>query len=73
MDWKPVSEVREWHCAANEEDYFKMEERFRQQGLDIRLVDIVETDDPILRVTCIFDGADADRQAERFKPYQEKE
>ncbi|MGK7926917.1 MAG: hypothetical protein AB4290_17025 [Spirulina sp.] len=73
MDWRPVLEDREWHCAASEEDCFKMEERFKQQGLDIRLVDIAETGDPVLRVACIFDGADADRQAERFKPYLERE
>lgn len=48
-----------------------MESRFQKEGLRIQLVDIVKTGDPILTVTCIFDGADADPHAERFKSYQD--
>jgi len=32
---------------------------------------MIKTDDPILKVTCIFDGLDADPHAERFKSYQD--
>lgn len=71
--WEPTEELREWHCATNEEACFEMEANFKKQGLRISLVAIPETDDPILKVACIFDGLDADVNAERFKPYQDLE
>ncbi|MBP0016881.1 MAG: hypothetical protein J7647_04905 [Cyanobacteria bacterium SBLK] len=37
MDWKPTHEEGEWHCAVNEENCFRMEEQFKQQGLDLYL------------------------------------
>ncbi|MBE9117930.1 hypothetical protein IQ249_18695 [Lusitaniella coriacea LEGE 07157] len=73
MEWKPTEETREWHCATTEEDCFEMENRFKKQGLRIRLVATPRTSDPILRIACIFDGADANPMAERFKSYQDRD
>ncbi len=64
-------EVREWHCATTEEACFEMEARFKKDGLRIHLVDTPLTADPILKVACIFDGADANPHAERFKSHQD--
>ena len=71
MTWNPLNEAREWHCAADEEACFEMEARFKKEGLRIHLVETPPTGDRVLQVACIFDGADSDPNAERFKSYQD--
>jgi hypothetical protein len=71
MTWNPLNETKEWHCAVNEDACFEMEARFKKEGLRIHLVDTPPTGDPVLKVVCIFDGADADPSIERFKSYQD--
>lgn len=71
ITWNPLNETKEWHCAATREGCLNLEARFQQEGLKIHLVDMVKTNDAILKVACIFDGPDADPHAERFKSYQE--
>lgn len=50
-----------------------MEQTLQAQGLDLYLVRTYRQSDPVLPVICIFDGPDADRTAERFKSYSEKD
>ncbi|HIK33725.1 MAG TPA: hypothetical protein IGS31_20620 [Oscillatoriales cyanobacterium M4454_W2019_049] len=71
MTWNPLNEKREWHCAADEESYLDMEARFKKEGLKLNLVETPPTGDTVLKVVCIFDGEDANPNADRFKSYQD--
>jgi hypothetical protein len=51
--------MREVHGVVNAEDCAKMEQRFRQQGRNLRLVNIKPRHDTIIKYICIFEGADA--------------
>jgi hypothetical protein len=71
MTWKAQDEEREWHPATSSDRCFDLEKRLRDEGIDVRLVGYARTTDNILKVACIFDGPDADPNAERWKSYQE--
>jgi hypothetical protein len=69
--WTSADEDREWHAATSLEQCDGIESALRDQGLDITLVDRQATSNSILRAACIFDGPDADPEAERWTSYQE--
>lgn len=71
MPWQWREETREWHCAVSEKDCRRILKALQAQGLDVKLVGREKTGDPILAVACLFDGPDADPDADRWKSYQE--
>ena len=73
MNWEWQEETREWHCVVNPKDCYRILEALKAQGLDVELVAREDTGNPVLKVACIFDGPDADPNAERWKSYQEKD
>ncbi len=71
--WDPKTETREWHAATQESQCDVIEAALRAQGLDVTFVEPKELGDGLLKVACIFDGPDADPEANRWTSYQEKD
>jgi hypothetical protein len=66
LAWSAETETREWHGAVTQRDCKRLEKALKDKGLDIKLVDMQSTGNPNLPVACIFEGADADPNANRF-------
>ncbi|MBD1995279.1 hypothetical protein H6G00_01370 [Leptolyngbya sp. FACHB-541] len=62
----PMTETREWHAAASSADCNNIARRLKSQGLKVFLADRQRRNDPLLPIACIFEGQDADPNAERF-------
>lgn len=73
MPWSADEESREWHPATDTERCYQIEKGLQDMGLDVELVELAQTKNEILKVACIFDGPDADPNAERWKSFQEKD
>jgi hypothetical protein len=65
--WSAAEEDREWHGAVSRSDCDRLEKALRDKGLDVQLVDRQPTGDSNLPWACIFDGKDADPNADRFR------
>jgi hypothetical protein len=69
--WTSAGEDREWHPATSEAQCDVIEAALKAQGLDVTFVQPEDTGDNVLKVACIFDGPDADPNADRWTSYQE--
>lgn len=67
---EPVQEV---HAAASPQGCKNLERRLKQMGLSIGLVEAVNTGRRELPYDCIFEGEDADPQADRFSSPLDKD
>lgn len=67
---EPVQEV---HAAVSPQGCKALEKRLKQMGLRIRLVEAINTGMGDLPYDCIFEGADADPEADRFTPVEFKD
>ena len=67
---KPVQEV---HSASSPQACKALERTLKKMGLRIRLVEIINTGEGDLPHDCIFEGPDADPEAERFLPPKYKD
>lgn len=73
-NFNPLKETREWHSATDEAGCLKIEQRLQANGLRVSLTEIQrqQNSTSALPVVCIYEGADADPTAERFKPFSEQ-
>jgi hypothetical protein len=69
---EPEEPVQEVHAAVNPEGCKALEKRLKKMGLAIDLVEAVNTGRRELPYDCIFEGEDADSQADRFSSPHEK-
>lgn len=70
---QPEEPVQEVHAAVNPECCKALERSLKQMGLVIHLVEAVNTGTKDLLYDCIFEGEDADPQADRFSSFQIKD
>lgn len=67
----PLIEKREWHPAVSDEGCKAIWQRLKKMGLDLELIEAIDTGKGDLRFSCIFEGQDADPHADRWKSYYE--
>ncbi len=70
---EPEEPAQEVHGAVSPQGCKNLEKRLKQMGLSIRLVEAVNTGRRELPYDCIFEGEDADPQADRFSSPLDKD
>jgi len=70
---EPEEPIQEVHAAVSPQGCKKLERRLKQMGLAIRLVEAVNMGRRELPYDCIFEGEDADPQADRFSSLLDKD